>query len=86
MPNATLVAFDFSSFVNEQLVFTGDNYFCLCLLVPADLGPPTRVGGSVMSVGGTAAAKPVPAPDLLPPWPEEAMNGSRESSKFDFEL
>lgn len=87
VPNATLTAFDFSGsynpFVNGNVVFTGDNYFCLCLVVPADpAAPPLTVGGSVTPPDTTN----VPDPEPAPPWPEEAMDGSREASKFDFEL
>src|SRR5437879_6015736 len=86
VPNATLAGFDFSSlyfpFANEQLVFTGDNYFCLCLRVPVDLGPASRVGGAVTPPDTTAA----PDPDLLPPWPQVAMESSRKALPISIKM
>jgi hypothetical protein len=91
VPNDTLVAFDFSGtvfapFVSDTLTFTG-NYFCLCVLTPAATPPAssgalTIVGGAITAPDPTAT----PVPELLPPWPLQAMDGKRESLKFDFEL
>lgn len=80
VPNATLTAFDFSGsynpFVNGNVVFTGDNYFCLCLVVPADpAAPPVTVGGSVTPPDTTA----VPKPKENSEWPTIAVDSTRSS-------
>ncbi len=87
VPNATLVAYDFSgtpfSPAFETFIFTNQYFFVL----------PTRATpsgpGMVLTLGGAVAAPApdvVPTPGPLPPWSEVAMDGTRESSKFDFEL
>ena len=79
VPNATLSGFDFSGTVFsptfETFLFT-DDFFCMCVIPPSASGGGATIGGAVSAPD----ANVTPAPDLLPPWPEQAMDGKRESS------
>jgi len=79
VPNATLSGFDFSGTVFSptfETFFFTDDFFCMCIIPPSASGGAETIGGAVSAPD----ANTTPAPDLLPPGPEQAMDGKRESS------
>jgi len=82
-PNGTLVAFDFSGTMFSPTLGTSvpANQYFFAL-------PTQSVSGELILGGGVTApdANTVPEPDLLPPWPQVAMNDSRKASLISIKL